>query len=140
MATMSKPNIDRTYGHIDRATGDDAEHCSVPYQLRTDFPIEGPQVWRLEIRMPKAIRNALNSADWDEALQKFQTRQADDVCSPFERMVLEAKLADVPAYMLQHKVNRQIARVLYEKFSRLQIKTGNQAWAAPSSMTKVTGA
>jgi hypothetical protein len=134
-----KPNIDRTYGHIDRATGDDAQHVEVDYALKTDFPLEGPQIWKLKLRMPKVIRDALNSADWDEALQKFQMRQSDEVCSPFERMILEARIKGVPAYMLQHKVNRQIARVLYQKFSKLQIKIGNKAWAAPSSMTKITG-
>jgi hypothetical protein len=138
--TTNKPNIDRTFGHIDRATGDDAPHVLAEYTLKTDFPLEGPQQWKLQLRMPVAVHQALNSADWDEVLEKFQKRSSLEVCSPFERMILEARLAGVPAFMLQHKVNKQIARALYRNFSARQIQQGNKAWAAPSSMTKVTGA
>jgi hypothetical protein len=134
---MTRRNHDRTFGLIDRATGDDAPYVDVPFMLTTDFPEHGRQNWPMAMRVPRAIADALNSADWEAVTVKYCRRPEPGTASPFEQMVIETRLRGGSSQQVAVKANLQIARVLYDIFSRLQLAAGNKAWLAPRSMVKL---
>lgn len=137
--TRRTPNVvDKTYGHIDLSTGEKAPHCYVPYALRTNLEDKGEgEEWTFILYMPVAIRDRLNSGDWDFVLRKLDTRLSPEAYSPIEAVIVSAKMAGCTHEAVQRTVGRVVSENLYRIFVQKQIKAGNSAWLAPPSMTKV---
>lgn len=58
--------VDRTYGHINTDTAEDAPHVERDYTLFTDLEDTGrPQEWTFRLRMPRYVADCLTSADWE---------------------------------------------------------------------------
>lgn len=135
----TRRNHDRTFGLIDRSTGDDAPHRDRPYTLATMFPGEPRQTWNFVLPVPQGIDSQLKSGDWEEILTLFQTKIGRSDLSPFERLVLYLRINGAPPGELMHGINKMVARALYNKFVARQMREGNKAWIAPRSMTQTRG-
>lgn len=136
---MSRRNHDRTYGLIDRSTGDDAPHRDHAYTLTTHFPGESRQNWNFILPVPEGVDAVVKQSDWEEILELFQTKRGRMNLSPFEVLVLCLRADNQPPSVLIHTINKTVARALYNKFVRHQMKDGNRAWIAPTSMTQTKG-
>jgi hypothetical protein len=138
--TTNKRNIDRTYGHIDLTTGDDAVHVTIRYRLYTWFPTETKdnprQEWAFFCRMPRTIADALTASDWDFVLRRLDTRPSVDELSPIENTILVARCAGMTIMDVQKKVSEVVETNLFRVFGHKQIKRGNKAWLVPSSLVK----
>lgn len=134
---MSK-NIDRTYGLVDRATGDDAPHVTVKYILMSHFEGEGKQAWPFEARMPRAIADELGQSEWDQVLIPLTTKTIHGL-SPFESLLLYLRESGADAAKVCERINHMVSRALYQKFVLKQIAAGNSMWLAPRSMTDTRG-
>jgi hypothetical protein len=134
---MSK-NIDRTYGLIDRATGDEAPHVTVKYTLISHFEGEPKQAWTFNARMPRAISDQLGKREWEEVLIPLTTKTLHGL-SPFESLLLYLRAEGSDSARLQERINHMVSRALYQKFVLKQIAAGNSMWLAPRSMTDTRG-
>jgi hypothetical protein len=133
--------VDRTYGHIDMATADDAPHVSIEYDLTTRFPndldIEVEQVWHFSQRMPVVIADTLDDEDWGIVLERLQKRDGEYL-SPLEAIIFTAKINGFTPDAVRWKVGQTVAQNLYRRFTEKRIQqgvaTGKLAWVAPTSM------
>ncbi len=133
-------NHDRSFGLIDRSTGDAARHIDRPYTLVTMFPGEPLERWNFVMRVPVGIDRVLNSADWEEVTALFQKKGYPPFgLSPFETLLLAMKAKGKSSAELKDTINKGIAKCLYNKFVQHQIKSGNSAWLTPRSMTNTKG-
>lgn len=136
-------NIDRTYGHIDLATGDNAPHITRRFTLNTKLPnfleVEVPEEWPFQIRIPIAVDKKLDSADWEMVCRKLDTRNGENL-SIVEFVLATARIAAVLqplenwSMRVQHKMCRLVAENLYRVFCEKQIEAGNKAWLVPTSL------
>jgi hypothetical protein len=134
----SKPNIDRTYGHIDLSTGLKAPHTLCGYSLFTRIEDGKPEEWKFEILIPTTIEEALGPSDWEFVLRKLDTRVDEATYSPIEAVIVTGKLAGVNSLAIQKKVGETVAQNLYRVFCEKQIQIGNKAWLVPPNMVKVS--
>jgi hypothetical protein len=130
---------DRTYGLIDRATGDDAPHRDRAYSIFTEFPGERRQEWCFVLPVPAGVDEVLKPSDWEEVAGLFQVKRGSINLSPFELLVLSLRATGAKPIELHDGINKMVARVLYQKFVQRQIAAGNKAWIAPRSMTQTRG-
>lgn len=130
---------DRTYGLIDRATGDDAPHRDRAYSIFTEFPGERRQEWCFILPVPIGVDEVLKDSDWEEVIGLFQVKRGTFNLSPFELLILSLRAAGRGPQELRDGINKMVARTLYNKFVLRQIAAGNKAWIAPRSMTQTRG-
>jgi hypothetical protein len=133
-------NHDRTYGHIDLSTGDEAAHVLCSYSVFTSFPTatndHARQEWAFKCRMPRTVADALTSSDWDFVLRSLDTRPQPGTLSPIEATIFIAKCAGMSANAVQEKVSTVVEENLFKIFGRKQIKAGNKAWLVPRSLVR----
>ena len=132
-------NHDRTFGLIDRSTGDSAMHVVRRYVLRSEFEGEGTQLWPFVLSMPLGVSEKITESELEEAAQLMQRKDPRCNLSPFESLVICLRLKGADSPELLKQVNQAMARVLYERFCRKQIAAGNSAWLAPSFLRGAKG-
>lgn len=136
--TTTARNHDRTFGHIDLETGDAAPHVVRHYTLITRLPegyagAELRREWTFAISMPVRIDQALTSEDWDLVCRRLDTRVGDQL-SPVEFIIFSGRLAGATSQQVQRKIGETVSEALYKCFVAYQIRHGNKAWLAPTSM------
>jgi hypothetical protein len=143
MMQTTARNHDRTFGHIDLSTGDEAPHVTRFYTLVTNLPegFAGAEVrrdWTFALRIPRTIDEALTAEDWEFVCRRMDTRDGFKP-SPVEYIIFTGKLKGVSSAILQRYIGEQVSEALYKMFVRHQIKAGNKAWLAPTSMQGKAG-
>lgn len=133
-----KINHDRTFGHIDRSTGDASPHVEKKYTLQTHFEGELVELWSFFLPMPVRIADALSSADWEETLVLFQRKMPNGL-SAFESLLLYLRVQGKSPEDVRKGINSMVGRALYHKFVMRQIKEGNRAWIAPTGLSGSVG-
>lgn len=131
-------NQDRTYGHINLATGNEAPHVvkwATVYTRLEQKPGRGEvrQEWSFGIRLPMEIADALESADWELVCRRLDTRVGDKL-SPIEAVIVSALMWGADSHQMQQTVCQHIAQNLYRIYCFKQRKAGNSAWLAPTAM------
>lgn len=134
---VSNQKIDRTYGHIDLATGNHAPHVIRSYTLFTNFPTgfagaEQRQEWQFKISMPVAVSDRLSASDWDYVLRKLDTRPGSDRLSPIEEILFAGRMGGRSIEELQEKISAVVGMNLWRIFSQQQILRGDKAVAVPA--------
>lgn len=140
-------NHDRTYGHIDLTTGDEAPHVTRTYTLFTNLPegyggAEKRRAWPFSLRLPVTIDEALTSEDWEFVCRRMDSRSTTPEGirpSPLEFIIFTAKMHKVSSAQLQRYIGEQVSEALYKRFCEYQIRQGNKAWLAPTSMQGKAG-
>jgi hypothetical protein len=132
-------NHDRTYGHIDLETGDDAPQKNLTYSVFTNFPeplfgIEKRQEWRLNVTLPRAVAEQLTSSDWEMVLRKLDTREKGANLSVVEATILVGRAKGVDVNVVQQLIGDAVKKNLWRIFERKQIQAGNKAWLKPASL------
>lgn len=135
--TEAGKHLDRTYGHIDMQTGDDALHRDVFYTLVTNLPdssdIEHRQEWTFAFRIPVRILEVLGPEDVEFVLRKLDDREGKSF-SVLEAVIIAAKMTGATGQDVREEMTRLVAENVYRVFSMKQVKLGNKAWVVPSSL------
>lgn len=131
MLTLDR-RADRTYGHIDVSTGDDAQHVTRTFTLFTDAFERLHQEWTFPIRLPVTIWEAMRS-DWSTIERKLDTRQGSDY-SVCEFVIASAYIMGGSPAAIQRQLQKMFADTLYRVFCEKQIAAGNKAWLAPGAL------
>lgn len=129
---MKTLNIDRTYGHIDEATGDAAPHTNRSFTLYTDAFEMKHQEWTFPVRLPFVIWEEMKG-DWEKLERLLDTPQGEDL-SVAEFVIASGHIMGAPLYQVQAKLQKLFTDNLYRMFCERQIALGNKAWLVPKSL------
>lgn len=134
---FNRPQIDRTYGHIQTETGDEAPHVIRKYVLFTNaFGIKN-QEWPFAVRLPRYIADVLQPNDWETVARMLDCPAPGQDFSVVEKAITTASICGVSSQDMHAEVATLFAENLYRVFCEKQIQLGNKAWLVPSSMQKV---
>ncbi len=126
-------NIDRTFGHIDTATGDDALHVRRRFSLFTRFE-DRRQEWPFEIEIPRAVSDRLGESDFEFVCRALDTRTDPNGLSPIEATILVARVAGKTFQQVRAKVEEVVKNNLWRIHGLKQLAAGNKAWLVPRAM------
>lgn len=129
------PSIDRTYGHIDTGTGDDAPHVRRRFSLFTCFD-ERRQEWPFEIAIPRDVSARLTETDFEFVCRALDTRTDPHGLSPIEATILVARVAGKSFSQVCAKVEEIVKTNLWRVFGQKQLAAGNKAWLVPRALVR----